>query len=439
MRPIVLAVALLFTVVPLRAETRPVDWIFLVDTSKSMLEKKVFDDVKASIRTFVAEAQDGDSVALLTFDRDARLHAAIELRDQQSRDDLYDIIDRLAATGDRTHLGLAISKGLDRANNQDRTRAIVLFTDGQEDVRGIPNPISIPSNLQRALKSGASMFFVSMGEHEPELRNFARAKFIEATNSEQIRRVAYEIREEIAPSTPPPPPPPEISTTPATLDFGYVDPGSTSREQELNIRSNRQAQVTVSLAPTAGVSMPPQTVTAPAKVKLRIAVADDAPPGSTQLRIDVTGTTPTAAITTINKPSPLLRILKWLVALAIVIGAAMAALTAQKKRNQLEGEIEIVAPRAASGFVGLPGLKATEVALSAIVPMDALAGADARLFVRRKGDDKKVWIAASSGSLRVNDIEVPTTELYDADTIQLGDAKLRFNRIGHERPQEDLA
>jgi hypothetical protein len=319
----------------------------------------VFEEVKSSIRTFVSEAHDGDSVAILTFDRDARLHSTVELRGEQSRNDLFDIIDRLQATGNRTHLGLAISKGLDRAGNQDRTRAIVLFTDGKEDVRGIPNPVSIPSNLQRALSSGASMFFVSMGEHEPELRNFAGAKFIEATNSAQIRQVAREIREEVqTPAAPPPPPAPVVQR--------------------------------------------PAPVTAPLPVEKR---------------------------------SPILR---WTVLLAILLGAAFAAYNAQKKRNRLEGEIEIVAPRAASGFVGLPALKATEVALSAIVPLDALAGADARLFVRRKGDVKKVWIAASSGSLRVNDVEVPTTELYDADTIQLGDAKLRFNRIGHERPQEDL-
>jgi hypothetical protein len=357
MRRLLLAVACLFAV-PLCAKTRPVDWIFLVDTSKSMLEKKVFDDVKASLRTFVTEAQDGDSVALVTFDRDAQLHSTVELRGAQSRNDLFSIIDRLQATGNRTHLGAAISEGLDRAVNQERTRAIVLFTDGKEDVRGIPDPVSIPSNIQRALQSGASMFFVSMGEHEPELRNFPGAKFIEATNSEQIRKVAYEIRETI--EEPPPPPP---------------------------------------------VVQPP----APA---------------------------PVAAAPPVEKRSP---VLKWLVLLAIALGGAFAAYKTQQKRNRLEGELEIVAPRTASGFVGLPALKVTEVVLSAIVPMDALAGADARLFVRRKGDDKKVWIAASSGSLRVNDIEVPATELYDADTIQLGDAKLRFNHIGHQRPQEDPA
>lgn len=360
MSRIVLAVAFFLTVVPASAQpTRPVDWIFLVDTSKSMLQNGVFADVKESVKTFVTEARDGDSVAVLTFDRDARLHSTVELRGAQSRKDLFDIVDRLQATGNRTHLGLAISTGLDRAVHEGRTRAVVLFTDGKEDVRGIDNPVSIPSNIERALKSGASMFFVSMGEHEPELRNFPNAHFIEATNSELIRKVAYDVREKIAPDPPPPPPP-----------------------------------------------QPPVRITPPVT-----------PP--------------------VETPSPFLRLLQWLALAAVVIAAAIAASIARKKRNELEGEIEIVAPRSASAFVGLPTLKATEVALSAIVPADALAGADARLFVRRKGDDKKVWIAAASGSLRVNDIEVPTTELYDADTIQIGDAKLRFNRIGYERPQED--
>jgi hypothetical protein len=357
MQRLLLAVAFVLAL-SARAETRPVDWIFLVDTSKSMLEKNVFQDVKSSLGSFVSEARDGDSVALITFDRDARIVSTVDLKGEQSRKDLFDIIERLEATGNRTHLGAAIAAGLDRAANQAHTRAVVLFTDGKEDVRGITNPVSIPSNVQRALQSGASIFFVSMGEHEPALRNFRGAKFIEATNSEQIRKVADEIRETI--EEPPPAPPPPIARSPA----------------------------------------------------------------------------PVAVAPPVEERSP---ILKWIVLLALALGGAFAAYTAQKKRNRLEGEIEIVAPRAVSGFVGLPALKASEVALSAIVPIDALAGADARLFVRRKGDRKNVWIAASSGSLRVNDIEVPTIELYDADTIQLGDAKLRFNRIGHERPQEDFA
>ena len=125
---------------------------------------------------------------------------------------------------------------------------------------------------------------------------------------------------------------------------------------------------------------------------------------------------------------------------AFLLIAGIAAFAVNKSRNRLEGELEIVQPRVASDatYIGLPGLKSNEVALSAIVPGDVLAGSDARLFVRRRSGEKRVCIAASSGSLRVNDIEVPLTELYDADTIAIGDAKLRFNHLGLQRPQEDL-
>jgi hypothetical protein len=154
---------------------------------------------------------------------------------------------------------------------------------------------------------------------------------------------------------------------------------------------------------------------------------------------------------TVTTPSPLVRAAKWLGAilgllllallgLVLYSGKMPAELLASlTERNALEGELEIVKPRVASdvAFVGLPGLKANEIALSAIVPLDALAGSDARLFCRRASGQKKVWIAADKGTLRVNDVEVPLTELYDADTIRLGDATLRFNRIGHERPSPD--
>ena len=123
------------------------------------------------------------------------------------------------------------------------------------------------------------------------------------------------------------------------------------------------------------------------------------------------------------------------VALAVI---AFFFLRQQRMQNRLEGEMGILRPRAApdAAFVGLPQLQATEVALSAVLPVDALAGSDARLFVRRKAGRKKVWIAATGGSLRVNDVETPMSELYDADMIEIGDAKLRFNRVGDERPVE---
>jgi hypothetical protein len=92
--------------------------------------------------------------------------------------------------------------------------------------------------------------------------------------------------------------------------------------------------------------------------------------------------------------------------------------------------------RADAAFIGLPSLQANEIALSAILPVDALAGSDARLFVGAQAGRKKVWIAAQSGSLRINDVETPMSELYDADTIEIGEREVRFNRVGDERPLE---
>jgi len=233
-------------------------------------------------------------------------------------------------------------------------QSVVLFTDGEEDVRGIANPVPISANLDRVGET--FVFFVSMGEHEHEkqLDDFARqaknTTVLRAPTREGIAAVAQKIRSVL----PKPAPPPKIQT------------------------------------PRPPPPPPP-------------------PP----------------------KPSPL----RWLALLPILAALAWLAWSKYRSNNRLEGEIEILRPRVGpdAAFVGLPRLAASEVALSAIVPHEALAGSDARLFVRRRNGSKEVWIAASGGSLRVNDIETPTSALYDADTIAIGDATLRFNRVGHER------
>lgn len=346
----------------------PVDWIFLVDTSKSMRgagpgAKDIFDDVKASIDSFVSEANDGDSVTIYTFDRDAKLVASMQI-DAHTRNDLHDFIGSIEAEGNRTHLGAAIAQGLERAetlrarSDPTRTRAVVLFTDGREDVKGIEHPTRIDANVDRA--GDAFIFFVSMGEHEPQLDAFQKAtprtSVLRATNVEAIRQVARNIRATIPAPKPPPPPPPRVAAKP---------------------------------------------------------LPKPAPP-----------------------PSPLMRALRIVLPLALLALIALVVLQQKRRQNRLEGELEILRPPTApdAAFVGLPKFEASEVALSSILPLDALAGSDARLFVRRAAGKKKVWIAAQGGTLRINDVETPMSALYDADTIEIGDAKLRFNRVGDERP-----
>jgi hypothetical protein len=380
MKRLVVAGVLLFAMTA-RAQTRgAVDWIFLVDTSKSMRgvggTKDIFGDVKAAIGTFVQEASVGDSVTIYSFDRKVKSLGSVDIRESSDRQRLTEIIDGLQADGDRTYLGGAIAKGLaapGHRNESTRERAIVLFTDGKEDVRGIHDPISIASNVRQVAISRPWIFFVSMGEHETQLDALAsdRTKILKPHDSRAIAEAVRSIRQTVKPPEPPPAPEP----------IPKHDP-------------------------------PPAPAAKPSIMKWVITVA----------------------------------VLLLLAAIALVLysgkspGELFAAIT---DRNTLEGELEIVAPRVAAdaAYVGLPGLKAKDVALSAIVPPDALGGSDARLFCRRRNGEKRVWIAAGSGTLRVNDIEVPSTELYDADTIRIGDATLRFNRVGHERPslQEDLA
>jgi von Willebrand factor type A domain len=354
-----LAAVLLFVAGVARAqELGPVDWIFLVDTSKSMRgvggTQNIWRHVKASIDSFLREAGERDSVALYAFDQDVRkINAA-------SRPDLYRELLLLEAEGTRTHLGAAILTGLDHAAalrpgaDPSRTRVVVLFTDGREDVRGIENPTRIDASVNRV--GDTFVYFVSMGEHELQLDEFAaqteRVTVLKAPTPESIRNVALEIRKRIPKQTtraervkPPPPPPP-----PGPFPWPIV-----------------------------------ATITA-----------------------------------------------------ALLALAAFLLIHHRRKQNRLEGEIEILRPRATpdAAYVGLPKLQANEVALSSILPVDALAGSDARLFVRRKDGRKKVWISAQNGPLRINDVETPLSELYDSDTIEIGDAKLRFNRVGDERPLE---
>ncbi|HEX8169025.1 MAG TPA: vWA domain-containing protein [Thermoanaerobaculia bacterium] len=437
---------MLLAAVGLRAQTRgAVDWIFLIDTSASMRKNDLFAQVQGSLKTFVEEASDGDSVTLYTFDRDVHTATMMDIRGANRRD-VAAVVDGLEAKGSRTHLGAAILKGLERSEelaargDPTRTRAIVLFTDGKEDVKGIEHPVPIPEMVQRALQSKPWLFFVSLNEHEPQLDAFTNARILKPHGNSEIRQIAEEIRKIVPRSEPVPL---QLKFTPAQLDFGSLERGQ-SVERELTIETNRSARISVSLVDTPGLRMAPHdgiTVTpnAPLHLPLKLDVAEDAVPGATKLRIRAGHDTVPASVT-ILKPSPLLRAAKWLVAAAILAAIALLVRARTKPRNYLEGELEIVAPRVASdaAFVGLPALATNEVALSSIVPPDALNGSDARLFVRRANGQKQVCISASSGStLRVNDVETPATDLYDADTIRIGAATLRFNRVGFERPQED--
>jgi hypothetical protein len=364
MRRLTVVAVLFVCAVAVRAqELGPVDWIFLVDTSASMRgsapgSKDIWSDVKLSIDSFAREASTADTVAIYAFASD------IKPIDVSAPADVTRALIPLEANGDRTYLGFAIQTGLEHAaalrarGDAGRRQAVVLFTDGKDNPPDIENPVPIDASVDRVGES--FVFFVSMGEHEPKLDEFAakapHTEVLPAPTVDAIRNVAREIRAKI----PPPPPPP-------------VTPVVVKKVQRL---------------PT------PEEPTTPLLVVVPLVL--------------------------------------------LALGAAAGFLYYRHRQNRLEGELEILRPRTApdAAFVGLPKLQANEVALSAILPLDLLSGSDARLFVRRRDGRKKIWIASQGGPLRVNDVETPMSELYDSDTIEIGDAKLRFNRVGDERPIE---
>jgi hypothetical protein len=227
--------------------------------------------------------------------------------------------------------------------------------------------------------------------------------------------------------------------SPASFDLGRAKTGQSSAELVFTIGSDKPGPVRLKFDLPAGVTAPEVelleiTPDAPVTKTLRFDIAENAAPGAKQIVITAKNASATGRLEVLE-PSLVARMAKVLVALALLIAAGLFLFVRHRKQNELEGELEIVQPRVAPdiAFVGLPMLKKNEIALSSIVPIDALGGTDARLFVRHRKGAKQVCISADGGPLRVNDVETPMSELYDADLIEIGGAKLRFNRAGHGR------
>src|SRR5207247_2291165 len=100
-------------------------------------------------------------------------------------------------------------------NDPTRQRAIVLFTDGKEDVRGIRDPVPIAENVKRVAVSRPFIFFVSMGEHEAQLDDFPNSSVIRASDPSAIRAVGDQIRKIVRPPAPLPKPKPAPARAPA--------------------------------------------------------------------------------------------------------------------------------------------------------------------------------------------------------------------------------
>jgi von Willebrand factor type A domain len=468
---------------------RNIDWIFVLDISASMVgadgAKNIFGDVKRTLTDFIGKTSEGDSVTLYTFANDTdTTRGTMLINSELDRRNLATKISELQATGTRTHTGKAIKDALElagtlrkRSDASSRTISIVLLSDGKEDTRGLSNVVSIPSNLEIIPKDPPYLFYVSLGEPEPEIDTVGEAmgpgKYEKVTpdNPQEIYDAIETIRKTVE-KPPPPPPPQEIRLTlePAALDFGKIEPGEQTSTQSVRIGSNvkTRARLTLEDSQGGGLSLvePHETLDLNAQegttVKVRLAVPPGLPDNSYSARLTLSPVDAPSDV--VVKPAmadvrvsvahvPVWRkSLKWLAIILAALLLVVVALSLIKGEppwiwlgatvrpdKKLEGEIEIIKPRpaqAADEFISLLQRDSGSLTLKSLLPDDATVDSDAELIALRKDGRKIIQLRRTQGVVLVNHAEVATIELFDGDIIELGEARLRFNWVGHERPAD---
>lgn len=259
----------------------PVDWIFLIDFSASMagLEPgapNIFPCVQSTLRWFITSAiQDGDSLTVYGFARDST--RILRMDNIKADDRMHAIrqLDALRATGPRTHTGAALKDGLEevraRATAQPRRpAAIVLLTDGQEDVKTIPHPTKVEGIIRDMAQLIRDehvpyVFYVSLGtKAEPKLQQFLdqinqrapnHGQLIEDQGAKQLWQRAIDVRTQVARArrAPPvvpsvtPPKPQSLTLDPPDLDLGRIHPGGRGGPYSINVSSPVPATVRVTL------------------------------------------------------------------------------------------------------------------------------------------------------------------------------------------------
>ncbi|MEH2161014.1 MAG: vWA domain-containing protein [Nostoc sp.] len=293
------------------AQTTPkggIDWILVVDTSASMRgvggTKNIFEPVKNSITEFVNTARLGDTVTIYTFDKDVTLNADdIKITSNPDRGKLKQIISSLQAEGVRTHTGKAVQKALQhsallnkRTDALGRTVSIVFLTDGLEDVRGIPNPVSIPGNTQflREQQCKPYIFFVSLGlkEHEKQLNDFAsnpalcgKGQVLRDPGGVQLNQLAKNIRPTLIK--------PKLDINLPTANLQPVSPGTTTEPLNINGISNVNSKVSLQLEDPqqSGIRLisPDRTIDLVANqetpIPVRLQIPAEAKAGASNLRL----------------------------------------------------------------------------------------------------------------------------------------------------------
>jgi hypothetical protein len=153
----------------------PVDWIYAVDTSLTMLGhgraegKNIFSDVKNVMLSFLAQdVRAGDTVRLISFDRDTVVGDQVFIGSDSAKDTVRQRILTLEARGQDTYIAKAVSDATALVAGQqvtgDRTSIAVIFTDGiDEPPASATTKIDLTQALRGFPRSNAFFYFINLG------------------------------------------------------------------------------------------------------------------------------------------------------------------------------------------------------------------------------------------------------------------------------------
>ncbi|WP_298911451.1 VWA domain-containing protein [uncultured Nostoc sp.] len=172
----------------------------------------------------------------------------------------------------------------------------MFLTDGLEDVRGIPNPVLIPSNTQflREQQCKPYIFFVSLGlkEHEKQLNDFAsnpalcgKGQVLRDPGGVQLNKLAQNIRPVLIT--------PKLDVNLPTANLQPALPGTTSEPLNINGISNVNAKVSLQLEDPqqSGIRLipPDHTINLVANqatvIPVRLQIPAEAKGGASSLRL----------------------------------------------------------------------------------------------------------------------------------------------------------
>lgn len=459
------------------------DWIFVVDTSKSMRGatargENVFSQVKEQIKKFIRTASDGDTIAIYTFAEKPDLIRNVQIKTSLDREELINSVESMAAEGNWTYTGDAVDRALERSqilrsqyDDINRETAIVLFTDDKED-HDPKKPSKFLSDIPVSKEQYRPFIFViHLNKKAPpkELEDFVK-KFEDRghliVQPEQLTNLPDIIYSLL---------PPIVAISPTSLLFGQIEPGQRTDIKEIAIITRRRTSVKIYLedveADKVILAEPPDTVMLQSgdnlvetRLEARSVDPDSTITGKLVIKVDeitpqVGGNRADGVSTQeemIDFSFKVVRCSVWCVikpgviwlsiflATVVVSWVIFYGITGKHPPEfahdhfHLEGEFLITKPalEGVNNAISLNSENRSKVRLSSLqggILKQHLTVSDAYLRTVHRNGEKLVNISCIEGNLYVREREITSADLYDGDEIEIDDLKLiyrgRYQRI----------